>query len=155
MFPYRESKNLEESGFRRRLGRCLWVPCPSDLLWLACCFLWLLSVVNAVPAACSAEDSCTWLHLLNGTSEEIGLVSTQTPLGLVTSVERSDPPHAHTTHLSLVQFLVVLDVLMLLWEESWQVLEWTCCPCAVVPGGHPISRLLIWLAGSLEELLLF
>lgn len=126
LFPclsYRESKNLEESGYRRRLGRCLWVPCPLNFLWLGCCFLWLLSVVTAVPAACGAEDSCIWLHLLNGTSKEIGLISTQNPRGLMTSVVRSDPPHAHTTLLSLVQFLVELDVLMLLWEESCKSLS--------------------------------
>lgn len=85
--------------------------------------MWLLSVVTAAPTACGADDSCIWLHLLNGTFKEIGLVSTQNPLGLMTSVVRSDPPHAHTTLLSLVQFLVVLHVLMLLWEESCKSLS--------------------------------
>lgn len=85
--------------------------------------MWLLSVVTAAPAACGAEDSCIWLHLLNGTSEEIGLFSTQNPLGLMTSVVRSDSPHAHTTLPSLVQFLVVLHVLVLLWEESCKSLS--------------------------------
>lgn len=59
--------------------------------------MWLLLVVTAVPAACGAEDSCIWLHLLNGNSKEIGLGSTKNPLGLMTSVVSSDPPHAHTT----------------------------------------------------------
>lgn len=81
--------------------------------------MWLLSVVTAAPAACGAEDSCIWLHLLNGTSEEIGLFSTQNPLGLMTSVVRSDSPHAHTT----LPFLVVLHVLVLLWEESCKSLS--------------------------------
>lgn len=79
--------------------------------------------MTAVSTACGAEDSCIWLRLLNGTSKDINLVSTQNPLGLMTSGVRSDPPHAHTTLLSLVQFLVVLRVLMLMWEESCKTLS--------------------------------
>lgn len=99
---------------------------PLGSLSFKFCLARLLLFVAAFSSGCSpcsAEDSCIWLHLLNGTSKEIGLFSTQNLLGLMTSVVRSDSPHAHTTLPSLVQFLVVLHVLVLLWKESCKSLS--------------------------------
>lgn len=55
--------------------------------------------------------------------------------------------------LSLVQFFIVLDVPVLLRGGVMQVLEQICCPFAVTAAGLPITRLLVWLVGSLEKVL--